>query len=314
MTLGLDDIRDAHRRIHPYIHCTPVVTSSALNRMFGCELFFKAENLQKIGAFKARGACNAIFSLDQSSLERGVITHSSGNHGAALAWSAALRGISCTVVMPENAPATKKVAVAGYGAKIEFCEPTMAGREETVVRLIEEQGSTLVHPFDSDVIIAGQGTAALEMLQQIDEPVDIMMTPVGGGGLLGGTAISAKQLNRDIRVLGAEPEAASDAWQGFKSGTRLTQVAPNTIADGLRGIVGVRNFVILREQVDDILLTSEARIVEAMRLIWTRLKMVVEPSAAVPLAAIMDQPEQFLGKRVAIILSGGNLDLDALPW
>lgn len=314
MALGLDDIRDAHRRIRSYIHCTPVVTSCALNEMFACELFFKAENLQKVGAFKARGACNAVFSLDESSLKRGVITHSSGNHGAALAWSAALRGASCTVVMPENAPTIKKTAVASYGAKIEFCEPSMAGREGTVARLMEEQGSTLIHPFDSEVIIAGQGTAALEMLQQMEQSPHIMMTPVGGGGLLGGTAIAVKPLDSGIAVLGAEPEAANDAWQGFKSGTRITHSKPNTIADGLRSTVGVRNFSILRDQVDDILLTSEARIVEAMRLIWSRLKMVVEPSAAVPLAAIMDQPEQFIGKRVAIILSGGNLDLDTLPW
>ncbi|MCS5587141.1 MAG: pyridoxal-phosphate dependent enzyme [Porticoccaceae bacterium] len=314
MTVTLKDIQQAYGRIQPYIHRTPILQSRALNQIIGCELLFKAENLQKIGAFKARGACNAVFSLDDASLQQGVITHSSGNHGAALAWAAALRGAPCTVVMPENAPSVKKAAVAGYGASIEFCESNMAAREGTVARLIKEQGTNLVHPYDSDVIIAGQGTVALETLQQIEQPIDIMMAPVGGGGLLGGTSICVKQSTTGIRVLGAEPEGANDAWQGFKSGTRLTQFKPNTIADGLRGTLGVRNFAIIRDQVDDILLTSEKRIVEAMRLIWTRLKMVVEPSAAVPLAAIMDWPEQFQGKRVAIILSGGNVDLDALPW
>jgi len=314
MTVTLKDIQQAYGRIQPYIHRTPILQSRALNQIIGCELLFKAENLQKIGAFKARGACNAVFSLDDASLQQGVITHSSGNHGAALAWAAALRGAPCTVVMPENAPSVKKAAAAGYGASIEFCESNMAAREGTVARLIKELGSNLVHPYDSDVIIAGQGTVALETLQQIEQPIDIMMAPVGGGGLLGGTSICVKQSTTGIRVLGAEPEGANDAWQGFKSGTRLTQFKPNTIADGLRGTVGVRNFAIIRDQVDDILLTSEKRIVEAMRLIWTRLKMVVEPSAAVPLAAIMDWPEQFQGKRVAIILSGGNVDLDALPW
>jgi len=313
MTLVLADIQQAHRRIQPHIHCTPVVGSSQLNKMLGCDLLFKAENLQKTGAFKARGACNAVFSLDDENLQRGLITHSSGNHGAALAWAAALRGADCTVVMPNNAPATKKAAVADYGARVEFCQPTMASREDTVANIIKQQGSIMIHPFDNDQIIAGQGTAALEALQQVEQSPDILIAPVGGGGLLAGTALSAKEI-AGVRLLGAEPEAANDAWQGFKSGTRLTHFKPNTLADGLRSTVGERNFAIICDLVDDILLTSEARIVEAMRLIWTRLKMVVEPSAAVPLAAIMDHPEQFKGKSVLIILSGGNLDLDVLPW
>jgi threonine dehydratase len=242
-----------------------------------------------------------------------VITHSSGNHGAALAWAAALRDVSCTVVMPENAPSVKMAAVKGYGANIELCQPNMAAREGTVASLIEQHGYTLVHPYDADVIIAGQGTAALELLEQIDKPVDIIMAPVGGGGLLGGTGVYAKGMS-DAKVIGAEPEGAKDAWLGFNSGERLAEYTPNTIADGLRATVGARNFVAITESVDDILLCSEQRIVEAMRLIWTRLKVIVEPSCAVPLAAIMDQPEQFQGKRVAIILSGGNVDLDALPW
>ena len=313
MNITIDDIQQAHKRIQPYIHCTPILQSRALNKIIGCELFFKAENLQKIGAFKARGACNAVVSMDNAIMQQGVITHSSGNQGAALAWAAALKNSPCTVVMPSNAPEVKKAAVAGYGATIELCQPTMAAREDTVTQLIAEHSLNLVHPYDSDVIIAGQGTAALELLEQIEQPVDIVMAPIGGGGLLGGTGICVKALS-SAHVIGAEPEQANDAWLGFNRGSRLAEFTPNTIADGLRATVGVRNFDVIRESVDDILLCSEARIIEAMRLIWTRLKVIVEPSCAVPLAAIMDQPEQFQGKRVAIILTGGNVDLDALPW
>ena len=313
MKLTVQDIQQAQARIEPHIHRTPILQSQALNKIIGCELFFKTENFQKIGAFKARGGCNAVFSMDEASLQKGVITHSSGNHGAALAWAASLKGAPCTVVMPVNAPAVKKAAVAGYGATIQLCEPTMAAREGAVAKLTEEHGYTLVHPYDADEVIAGQGTAALELLEQISSPVDIVMAPVGGGGLIGGTGISVKALS-NAQVIGAEPENAKDAWLGFKSGQRLAEYSPNTIADGLRATVGVRNFEVMTETVDDILLCSEERIVEAMRLIWTRLKIIIEPSCAVPLAAIMDQPKQFQGKRVAIILSGGNVDLDALPW
>ena len=313
MKLTIKDIQQAHKRIAPHIHRTPILQSQLLNKMMGCELFFKAENFQKIGAFKARGACNAVFSMDQASLQKGVITHSSGNHGAALAWAASLRGADCTVVMPENAPAVKKAAVAGYGATIQLCEPTMVAREAAITTLVEQYGYTLVHPFDADQIMAGQGTAAVELLQQIESEVDIVMAPVGGGGLIGGTGIAVKALS-NAQVIGAEPEQAKDAWLGFTTGQRLTEYSPNTIADGLRATVGVRPFAAITNTVDDILLCSEERIVEAMRLIWTRLKVIIEPSCAVPLAAIMDQPEQFQGKRVAIILTGGNVDLDALPW
>jgi threonine dehydratase len=313
MKTTVKDIQQAHVRIAPYIHRTPILKSQALNEIIGCELFFKAENFQKTGAFKARGGCNAVFSMDEASLQKGLVTHSSGNHGAALAWAAALRDVPCTVVMPENAPSVKIAAVKSYGAKVLLCVPTMAARELAVANVIAEKGNTLVHPYDDDVIIAGQGTAALELLEQIDQPVGIVMTPVGGGGLLGGTSIYVKGVSR-AQVVGAEPEGAKDAWLGFKRGERLCEYSPNTIADGLRATVGVRNFVAISENVDDILLCSESRIVEAMRLIWTRLKVIVEPSCAVPLAAIMDQPELFKGKRVAIILSGGNVDLDALPW
>ena len=316
MDVTIADIERAQARIQPYIHRTPLMTSQLINRSVGCELIFKTENLQKIGAFKARGACNALFSKNNATLKRGVITHSSGNHGAALAWAAQLRQTACCVVMPCNAPAVKKDAVASYGAEIVFCEPSMASREATVAALIAARGSELVHPYDDNRIIAGQGTAALEILEQLDRPVDILMTPVGGGGLLSGSAIAVKDhKNRaSTLVIGAEPEAADDAWRGFKTGLRVTESTPSTIADGLRGTLGERNFKIIMHRVDDILLASETRIIEAMRLLWTRLKILVEPSAAVPLAAIMQQPGQFSGKRVAIVLSGGNLDLDALPW
>ena len=316
MPISIADVRDAHTRIKPYIHCTPMLQSSQLNKLLGCELVFKADNMQKVGAFKARGACNAVFSMDQDSLNKGVVTHSSGNHGAALAWAAAMRKIACTVVMPNNAPQAKKDAVISYGATVVYCEPSMTAREATVASLVDKHNARLIHPYDDDLIIAGQGTAALETLSQIEQSIDILMAPVGGGGLLGGSALVVKQSSDvgSIQVIGAEPEMANDAWQGLKSGVRVAQFVPKTIADGLRGTLGMRNFNIITEHVDDILLTSEARIVEAMKLIWSRLKIIVEPSAAVPVAAIMDQPEQFKGKRIAIIVSGGNLDLDDLPW
>ncbi len=318
MGLSYQYIQDAQKRIQGYIHKTPIIQSQQINKMLGCDICFKAENFQKVGAFKARGACNTIFSMDKSDLVNGVITHSSGNHGAALAWAAALRGASCTVVMPENAPAVKKQAVEGYGAKVIQCLPTMAERERAVADEIEATGSLLIHPYDNDAIISGQGTAALEMLQQLDSLPDIIMAPVGGGGLLAGTAIAAKSVanNMDstIRVVGAEPLGASDAWQGFKAGRRVEEHIPQTIADGLRSTVGIRNFMVISEQVNDILLASEQGIIEAMRLIWMRLKIIVEPSAAVCLAAVMENRELFYGKNIGIIISGGNVDLDKLPW
>ena len=314
--INVSQIKDAHERIKPYIHCTPILKSTQLNNLLGCELFFKAENLQKVGAFKARGACNAVFSLSDESVPHGVITHSSGNHGAALAWASGLRGLPCTVVMPKNSPQAKIDAVIHYGAELVFCESNMRARESTVTNLINQSGAHLVHPYDEYEVIAGQGTAALELFTQLTYPVDVVMAPIGGGGLLSGSALVAKsdEINYLPHVIGAEPEGAKDAWQGFKSGERISQFSPETIADGLRATVGLRNFKIICNQVDDILLASEERIVEAMKLIWSRLKVVVEPSAAVPLACIMEEPEKFYGQRVAIILTGGNLDLDQLPW
>ena len=314
--INVSQIKDAHERIKPYIHCTPILKSTQLNNLLGCELFFKAENLQKVGAFKARGACNAVFSLSDESVPHGVITHSSGNHGAALAWASGLRGLPCTVVMPKNSPQAKIDAVIHYDAELVFCESNMWARESTVTNLINQSGAHLVHPYDEYEVIAGQGTATLELFTQLTYPVDVVMAPIGGGGLLSGSALVAKsdEINYLPHVIGAEPEGAKDAWQGFKSGERISQFSPETIADGLRATVGLRNFKIICNQVDDILLASEERIVEAMKLIWSRLKVVVEPSAAVPLACIMEEPEKFYGQRVAIILTGGNLDLDQLPW
>lgn len=318
MNLKYSHIQNAQKRIQDYIHRTPILQSQQVNKMLGCEIFFKAENFQKVGAFKARGGCNAIFSLKKDSLDQGVITHSSGNHGAALAWAASLRDVSCTVVIPKNAPEVKKQAVEGYGAKVIQCLPTMAERERTVADEVKATGNLLIHPYDNDEIIAGQGTAVIEMLQQLDSPPDIIMAPIGGGGLLAGTAIGVNAFvnstNRVINVIGAEPQGANDAWQGFKSGQRVIEQTPNTIADGLRSTVGIRNFKIISEKVDDIVLASEEGIVEAMRLIWMRLKIIVEPSAAVSLAAIMENRELFYGQRIGVIITGGNVNLDALPW
>ena len=318
MSINFSHIEQAHGRIKPHIHRTPIMQSQEINKLLGCELYFKAENLQKVGAFKARGGCNAVFSMDTESLAKGVITHSSGNHGAALAWAAALRGANCTVVMPGNAPIVKKQAIRGYGAKVIECIPTMADREAAVAEEMQATGSTLVHPYDNEEIIAGQGTAALETLDQLDCFPDIIITPVGGGGLLAGTAIAAHAIahnsGKTIKVIGAEPLGASDAWQGFTSGQRVESQVPETIADGLRSTLGVRNFSIITEQVNDIVLASEQAIVEAMRLVWMRMKIVIEPSAAVAVAAVIENREMFSGKRVAIIISGGNVDLDALPW
>ena len=308
------DICAAAQRIAPFVHRTPVFHSKQIDRMLGCEIYFKAENLQKVGAFKARGACNAILQLADTDRQKGVVTHSSGNHGAALAWAAAQQNIPCTVVMPNNAPQVKKDAVAGYGATIHFCEPTLAAREASVEKVISQTGATLVHPYDDERIVAGQGTAAQEMLAQLDTAPDGVMVPTGGGGLLAGTAIAVKGTSRNIKVYGAEPAGANDAWQGFNSGQWVAQNNPQTVADGLRTSLGQRNFAIIKQQVDEMVLASEESIIEAMRLIWTRLKIVVESSSAVPLAAIIDNPEQFAGKRIAMIISGGNVDLDNLPW
>lgn len=308
----LADLRAAHTRIAPHIHRTPVLTSALLDRETGAQLFFKCENLQKAGAFKSRGACNAVFSLSAAEAARGVATHSSGNHAAALSRAAALRGIPAHIVMPNNSPRPKQQAVAGYGGRITLCEPTLAAREATCARILAETGATLIHPYDDDRIIAGQGTAAIELLEETSH-LDLVLAPCGGGGLLSGTAIAVTNLLPQARVLGAEPEQASDAADSFRAG-HIVQKPVDTIADGLRTMLCPRTFEIIRTHVDGILTASEAQIAAAMRRIWETLKIVVEPSGAVPLAAIREHPQLFAGKRVGLILSGGNVDLDRLPW
>lgn len=307
------DIENAHDRIRPYIHRTPVLSSKSINEIVGAELFFKCENLQKVGAFKFRGACNSVFSLTPEEAKNGVCTHSSGNHAAALALAARMRGIPAYIVMPENAPEIKKIAVAGYGAQITFCTPTLEARESTLKKVAEQTGATEIHPYNFFNVICGQGTAAKELIEETGS-LDLILAPVGGGGLLSGTAIAAKALLPGIRVIAAEPAGADDAFRSFYSKTLVPSVSPKTIADGLLTSLGSLTFQIILNEVDGIVTVSEEKIVEAMRMIWERMKIIVEPSSAVPLAAILEQKVDVQGKKVGIILSGGNVDLGKLPF
>jgi threonine dehydratase len=311
LTLGL--IREAHARIRDKINRTPVLTSETLDAQAGGALFFKCENFQKIGAFKARGATNAVFLIPDQDARHGVATHSSGNHAAAVARAAKLRGIPAYIVMPHNVPQAKQSSVRRYGATVEHCEPTLAAREAAAARIVGETGAQLVHPFNDYRVMAGQGTAALELLEDYPD-LDVVMSPIGGGGLLSGTAVAAKGLKPSIRVIGVEPAGADDAYQSFKTGTRTPMPNPRTIADGLRGALGDKTFAVIRENVDDVVTVSEDAIVQAMRMIWEVMKIVIEPSAAVPYAAILERKIDITGQRVGIIVSGGNLDLDSLPW
>jgi threonine dehydratase len=312
-SVNLDTIRATHERIRRYIHRTPVLTNSWLNDACRASLFFKCENFQKIGAFKARGATNAVFALDDETARRGVATHSSGNHGAAVARAAKLRGIPAHIVMPSNSARVKIRAVEGYSAQVVFCEPTEESREIKCAEAISQTGATLIHSFENEHVIAGQGTAAMELLEDIPD-LDVIMCPVGGGGLLSGTAIAAKSMRPQIKVIAVEPENADDAAQSFRAGRRLVTEKKFTIADGLRTNIGEPNFAIIQQYVDDIVTVSEEAIVSAMRTIWETMKIVIEPSAAVPYAAIAERIIDVEGKRVGIILTGGNVDLDALPW
>jgi len=313
IAVDLAAIHAAHARIRSHVHRTPVLTSRSLDAVAEATLFFKCENLQKVGAFKARGACNAVFSLDNAEARRGVVTHSSGNHGAAVAWAAARRGIPAWVVMPENSAEIKKAAVQGLGATVRFCAPTLEARDTTCAAVLAETGAVLVHPYDDWRVIAGQGTAALELLEEIPD-LDAIITPVGGGGLLSGTAIASRGMKPSIRIYGAEPAGADDAWRSLQSGRIVPQTDPRTIADGLRSSLGVKTFAVLSTLVDAIGTTSEDAIVQAMRLTWDKLKLVIEPSAAVPLAALIERKLPVAGLRVGIVVSGGNVDLDRLPW
>jgi threonine dehydratase len=312
MSLDLDRIRAAHERIRPYVTQTPVLTSSRLDEASGASLFFKCENFQKIGAFKARGATNAVFALDDATAKHGVATHSSGNHGTALARAAKLRKIPAHIVMPENSAKVKVRAVESYGAHVVFCEPTQAAREAACADVIAKTGATLIHSFENEDVMAGQGTATVELLEEVD--VDLVMCPIGGGGLLCGTAVAAKSIRPKIKVIAAEPANADDAAQSFRARKRIVTEKKFTIADGLRTNVGELNFPIIQRYVDDIATVSEETIVAAMRTIWETMKIIIEPSAAVSYAAIADRKIDTAGKHVGIILTGGNVDLDALPW
>ena len=312
-SLNLDAILTAHERIRSHICRTPVLPSSRLNEASGASLFFKCENFQKIGAFKARGATNAIFALDDATAQRGVATHSSGNHGAAVARAAKLRGIPAHIVMPLNSATVKIRAIESYGAQIVFCEPTEEAREAKCTEVIKKTGATLIHSFENEHVIAGQGTAAMELLEDVSD-LDVIMCPIGGGGLLSGTAVAAKSMQPNIKVIAVEPANADDAAQSFRAGRRLVTEKKFTIADGLRTNVGEPNFEIIQGYVDDIVTVSEEAIALAMRAIWETMKIIIEPSAAVPYASIFDHIIDVRGKRVGIILTGGNVDLDALPW
>ena len=309
----LTDIRQVAKRIRPYAHRTPVLTCASLDEQVGAQVFMKCENLQKVGAFKFRGACNAVFSLTDEEAAHGVATHSSGNHAQALALAARMRGIPAYIVMPENAPAVKKAAVAGYGGQITFCEPTLQARESTTERIVKETGATVVHPYNDYRVIAGQGTAALELLEEVPD-LDVIITPVGGGGLLSGTAIVAKGTSPDIRLIAAEPEMADDAYCSLQAGHIISSENPKTIADGLLTSLGDKTFSIIQQYVEQIVTVSEKAILESMKFIWERAKLVIEPSAAVPVALLWERKIDLDGLRVGVILSGGNVDLDKLPW
>ena len=309
----LETIRQAHERIKPHIHRTPVLTSTAVNEICGGSLHFKCENFQKAGSFKARGACNAVLSLDEETAARGVVTHSSGNHAAALAFAAALRGITAHIVIPSTALTIKKAAVVGYGGKITECEPTLAAREEAVERVIEATGAEPIHPYDDYRIIAAQASAAIELVEDAGE-LDFILAPVSGGGLVSGTALVVHYLDLPIRVIACEPRNADDAYRSFHEGRIVPIENPSTIADGLRAQLSEKTFDIIRNFVHDIVTVSEEEIVEAMRTIWERMKIIIEPSAAVPFAAAQAGKIPARGKRIGIILSGGNVDLGNLPF
>lgn len=313
MSVEFDAVLAAAARIEGHVHRTPVLTCATLDRMAGASLFFKCENLQKVGAFKMRGAANAVLSLSPADAERGVATHSSGNHAQALACAARARGIPATIVMPSTAPEVKRAAVAGYGAAIVTCEPTLAAREAALREVVARTGATFIPPYDDDRIIAGQGTAALELADQAPG-LDWVLCPVGGGGLLAGTAIAAQALVPGVRVVGAEPEGADDTARSLAGGRRVPAENPRSVCDGLLTSVGERNFVVIQRRVHAIWTVSDDAVVAAMRLLFERMKLVVEPSGAIGLAAALAHAGDLAGARVGIILSGGNVDLGRLPW
>ncbi len=312
-TPTLEAITRAALRIDQYIYRTPVLQSDHLNQLTGANLYFKCENLQRSGAFKFRGACNAVWSLDPMTAKPGVITHSSGNHGAALALAAGTRNIPAHVVIPQGSVPSKIAAISAYGGTVHLCEPTLQARDATAQRVCAETGTHFVHPYTDAAVIAGQGTAALELLQDIAD-LDAIITPVGGGGLIGGTSIAAQGGFPKIALYAAEPEGANDAWESLRRGERVTTLVPNTICDGLRALIGAINFKLLQQYRVTVLPVSDTETLQAMRLVWERLKLVIEPSSATVMAAILRYREHFADQRVGVILSGGNLDLHQLPW
>ncbi|MFC2113573.1 pyridoxal-phosphate dependent enzyme [Bacteroidota bacterium] len=307
------DVIEAHERIREYVHRTPVLSSSSLDKMFNASLYFKCENFQKVGAFKFRGASNAILSLSDDEKSKGVGTHSSGNHAAALCLAARMQGIKAYIVMPRTAPEIKKIAVKSYGGIITFCEPTLEARESGMEKVVEKTGCTFVPSYDHRNIVCGQGTAAKELIEECGE-LDVVVGPVGGGGLISGTSISTKGMLPGAKVIAVEPAGADDAYRSFNSGKFVPSVNPNTIADGLLTSLGELTFRVIMKHVDEIVTVSEESIIAAMKLLWERMKIVVEPSGAVPLAGILEKKIETKGKRIGLILSGGNVDLKKLPF
>lgn len=307
------EIKDAALRIKPHVHRTPILTCDTFNELFSSEIYFKCENFQKAGSFKSRGAVNAVFSLSEEQLLKGVGTHSSGNHAQALSRAAKLRNTTAHIVMPETSPKVKVNAVKNYGGRITFCKPNLKSRENTLNDILQKNKAVEIHPYDNPVIIAGQGTCAFEILQEINEP-DIILTPVGGGGLLSGTALATRHLSKKTKVIATEPEMADDAYQSFHSGKFVPSLNPQTIADGLLTSLGEITYPIIKKNVDDIVTVSENGIKSAMKLIWERMKILIEPSSAVPFAALLENKINPERKRIVIILSGGNIDLEKLPW
>ncbi len=313
----IDDMLEAHERIKPYIHRTPVMTSSFLNEMAGCEMFFKCENFQKAGAFKVRGASNAVFGLTDEEAKNGVCTHSSGNHALSLSYAAGQRGVPCNVVMPYSAPEAKKAAVRGYGGIITECQPSTTSREEVFAQIQAETGGDFVHPYNDPRVIAGQATCSREFLEQMEErgvTPDMVVAPIGGGGMISGTCLTLSNLAPDVKIYAAEPVNADDAARSFKAGHIIADDAPDTIADGLKVPLKDLTWHFVSNYVTDILTATEEEIVEAMKLTWTHMKIVIEPSCAVPLAVILKNKDVFAGKKVGVIITGGNVDLDKLPW
>ena len=313
MTITFTHIQQATERIKPYAHRTPVITNDSLNQKVGAQVYLKCENIQKVGAFKFRGACNAVYSLSDEEAKQGVCTHSSGNHAQALALAAKMRGIPAYIVMPNNAPQVKKDAVAGYGGQITFCEPTLQARESTMESIRLDTDATVVHPYNNEQVIAGQGTATLELLEEIPD-LDVIIAPVGGGGLLSGTSIAAKGLKPSVRVIAAEPEMADDAFRSMQEGRIIPSKDPKTIADGLLTSLGTLTFPIIQQNVEQIVTVSEQGIIDSMKFIWERAKIIIEPSATTVIAVLWEKKINLTGLKIGVILSGGNVDLNRLPW